>query len=883
MVTLPRLVIAAPASGHGKTTIATGLMAALSARGCAVSGHKVGPDYIDPGYHALATGRPGRNLDPHLVGEERLVPLLLHGARGADVAIVEGVMGLYDGQLGADGWASTAHVASVLDAPVVLVVDVSHASRSVAAVVQGMRSFDPRVRIAGVVLNKAGSVRHSDEVRRAIGELRPALPVLGVLHRDAGVEAPSRHLGLVPADEREESAAALARLSDQITTCIDLDAVVEIARSAPDLPGAPWDPVAELARVSHRPPVEPSSRRPAVTSCDVAPLATRTQDVAEDVLRSGGPGDRRAGRPVIAMAGGRAFTFRYAETEELLVAAGCDVVTFDPLTDDSLPPGTTGLHLGGGFPEVHAGDLAANAPLRQAIADAVVAGMPTVAECAGLLYLCQTLDDRPMTGVLAAHAAMTPRLTLGYRTVTAAYDNLLGRVGETVTGHEFHRTAVSPAAGAAPAWVLPGRGNDSEGSGEGFAEASVHASYVHVHWAGHPQLAARFAEAARHYAGRGDHARAGGHRAEAPAPRPPASPPASRQADPEERLRHHGDVEAVDGLVDLAVNVVDEAWPPWLERALLDGLTRSRRYPDATPARQAVAMQHGLDSEQVLVTAGAAEAFTLIARLRPWRHPLVVHPQFTEPDVALRNAGHRPSHVLCRADDGFAFDPREVPERADLVIIGNPTNPTGVLHPADHIRALLRPHRLVVVDEAFMDTVPGEPESLVSAGIPGLLVVRSLTKQWALPGIRAGHLTGDAATIAGLHALQTPWSVSAPAVTATIACCSPEARAETARRTERTGEHRALLEAGLDDLAIAHQPSRASFVLARTGVGVREALRAAGFAVRRGDTFPGLDESWVRIAVREPVTTRRLLAALRACDTSRATSQDAADTTAVVP
>ena len=214
MVTVPRLVVAAPASGHGKTTVATGLMAALRRAGHLVSGHKVGPDYIDPGYHALATGRPGRNLDPHLVGESLIGPLLAHGARGADIAVIEGVMGLYDGRIGTDGFASTAHIATLTRSPVVLVVDISHAARSVAAVVHGMMSFDSEVQIAGVILNKAGSTRHADEVARSLQPL--AVDVLGVLPRDAGVVAPSRHLGLVPAAERHTAVGALDRLATQI-------------------------------------------------------------------------------------------------------------------------------------------------------------------------------------------------------------------------------------------------------------------------------------------------------------------------------------------------------------------------------------------------------------------------------------------------------------------------------------------------------------------------------------------------------------------------------------------------------------------------------------------------------------------------------------------
>ncbi len=437
---LPRLVVAAPGSGHGKTTLATGIMAALRRRGLRVSGHKVGPDYIDPGYHALATGRPGRNLDPYLVGEARLVPLLLHGAAEppggaemADIAVIEGVMGLYDGQLGTSGFASTAHVARVVDAPVVLVVDVSHASRSIAAVVLGMQAFDPAQRIAGVILNKAGSPRHAREVVDAL----PAGSVLGVIPRDAGVSAPSRHLGLVPAAERPEAGAQLDRLATQVEAHVDLDELVRIACAATDLPGEPWSAAAAVQPVS--------------------------------------------GAPVIAVAGGRAFTFRYAETTEMLRAAGCRVVEFDPTCDASLPAGTSGLYLGGGFPETFVTELSANTVLRQEIRSAIEAGLPTVAECAGLLYLCRSLDGAPMVGAIDAEAAMTPRLTLGYREAVETSGDR-----SVVRGHEFHRTAVTPGAGSPAAYRMQGRD-------EGFAGPVLSASYLHVHWAGHPEAANRFA------------------------------------------------------------------------------------------------------------------------------------------------------------------------------------------------------------------------------------------------------------------------------------------------------------------------------------------------------------------------------------------------------
>lgn len=436
MVSVPRLVVAAPSSGAGKTTVATGLMAALAARGLQVSPHKVGPDYIDPGYHALATGRPGRNLDPVMVGEDRVAPLFAHASAGCDVAVVEGVMGLYDGR-GSSEHGSTAHVAHLLEAPVVLVVDASSQSRSVAALVHGFASYDEDVRLSGVVLNRVGSDRHEQVLREA---LQGISPVLGVLRRDDAAQTPSRHLGLVPAAERTpEAVATVRRLGELVAAGCDLDALLALARSAPTLPEPAWEP----------------------------------------------PAVERRDRPVVAVFGGAAFTFSYAETAELLTAAGADVVVVDPLRDIALPDRTRGLVVGGGFPEVYVEQLSANDLLRRDVAALVASGAPVSAECAGLLYLCEALDDLPMCGVLPARAEMTGRLTLGYRS---------GRgtgwfAGEQVVGHEFHRTCVEPRAGSRPAWQL-------DTGPEGFVSGGVHASYVHVHWAGVPDAARRFVDAA---------------------------------------------------------------------------------------------------------------------------------------------------------------------------------------------------------------------------------------------------------------------------------------------------------------------------------------------------------------------------------------------------
>ncbi|MCG0286582.1 cobyrinate a,c-diamide synthase [Streptomyces sp. PSAA01] len=472
MVSVPRLVIAAPASGSGKTTVTAGLMAAFAERGLDVSPHKVGPDYIDPGYHALAISsaassagrsraqgaRPGRNLDAYLCGPQRIAPLFLHGAAGCDLALVEGVMGLFDGAAGQGELASTAHVAKLLRAPVVLVVDASSQSRSVAALVHGFASWDPEVRVAGVILNKVGSDRHEAMLREALEGC--GVPVFGALRRTREVRAPSRHLGLVPvAERRAEAVHSAAALAARVREGCDLEGLLALARSAPPLAEPAWDPEGEMRR-----------------AVEAAPAA-------------GGRGDRAA-RPVVAVAGGAAFTFSYAEHTELLTAAGARVVPFDPLRDERLPEGTGGLVIGGGFPEVYAPELSANEPLRKAVAELAASGAPIAAECAGLLYLARSLDGEPMCGVLAAEARMSERLTLGYREAVAISDTALAAAGTRVRGHEFHRTTIVPGAGAEPAWGLV----HPERRTEGFAQGNVHASYLHVHWASVPGAAARFAD-----------------------------------------------------------------------------------------------------------------------------------------------------------------------------------------------------------------------------------------------------------------------------------------------------------------------------------------------------------------------------------------------------
>jgi cobyrinic acid a,c-diamide synthase len=456
--------VAAPASGHGKTTVATGLIAALRARGLVVSPHKVGPDYIDPGYHALAAGRPARNLDAWLTSPELIAPLFLHGAGNSDVAVVEGVMGLFDGVTGgADGladFASTAHVARLLDAPVLLVVDAAAQARSIAALVQGFVGFDPSVRIGGVVLNRVGSDRHEQILREALAAI--AVPVLGAIRREDRVATPSRHLGLVPVAERAtEAVEAVAAMGELIARTCDLEGILTMAASAPRMGALPWDPHLVLGPT---------------------------------------PRVRVGRRPRVAIAGGPAFTFSYAEHAELLAAAGADVVTVDPLRDESLPTGTTALVVGGGFPEVHAGALSENERLRKDVADLAASGGVVVGECAGLLYLARELDSVPMCGVLDVAATMSPRLTLGYRQAVAAGDSVLCPAGARVRGHEFHRSSCDPGAaapGAGPAWRFEAGAGGVQLEDEGHTAGNVHASYLHLHWAGRPRIARRIVEAAR--------------------------------------------------------------------------------------------------------------------------------------------------------------------------------------------------------------------------------------------------------------------------------------------------------------------------------------------------------------------------------------------------
>jgi cobyrinic acid a,c-diamide synthase len=429
-------VVAGTSSGVGKTTVATGLVAALRAAGHRPAAAKVGPDFIDPGYHALASGRPPRNLDPWLCGAGAMGPLAARAAAGSDILIIEGVMGLFDGA--SDGTASsTADVAELLEAPVVLVVDASAMSSSVAALVHGYATFRPGLRFGGVILNQVGSSGHEALLREA---LEPAgIPVLGALHRDEAMRWRDRHLGLVPvAESPAEVGAALERLAGLVTRQIDLAAVMTIAGSAPERAEGP------------------------VALPPLGPEVT------------------------VGVAGGRAFTFTYTDTLEALEAAGARIVAFDPLTDPALPGGIDGLLIGGGFPEVHAAALCANAPLLADVGRFVGGGGPTWAECGGLLLLSSDLDGHPLAGVLPARATMTDRLTLGYRTALNRAPTPVGPPGTVWRGHEFHYSALDPPGGALR---LSSRWGERD---EGWSSPDLLATYLHHHPGGDPGPVARF-------------------------------------------------------------------------------------------------------------------------------------------------------------------------------------------------------------------------------------------------------------------------------------------------------------------------------------------------------------------------------------------------------
>ncbi|WP_404785613.1 cobyrinate a,c-diamide synthase [Altericista sp. CCNU0014] len=441
------IVIAGERSGVGKTTVTLALLAALRQRGQSVQSFKVGPDYIDPMFHAYITGRPCRNLDPVLTSEAYVRDCFARHSQNAECVLIEGVMGLFDGASGRDDTASTAHVARLLDVPAILILNCSSTSRSVAAIAHGYRTFDPRVRVVGVVLNRVGSDRHLELLSQALEPLD--LPILGVLRRQAEIALPDRHLGLIPAVEQKNLDAVIERLADLGQTCFD------------------WEKLLPL-----------------LDSHALAPSPPQTK-MEEKRVR-------------LAIAQDRAFSFYYADNLDLFQSLGAELVPWSPLSDRALPEHIQGLYFGGGFPEVFAGQLADNKSARQAVRAAIQSGMPTYAECGGLMYLCDRIVDfeqnaYEMTGIFPTAAVMGKQLALGYRQATMLQDSCLARKGDRFWGHEFHRSTLDREPDR-PLIALQGYESGQQFAPEGWQKYRVHAAYTHLHFGAQPYLAQRFLE-----------------------------------------------------------------------------------------------------------------------------------------------------------------------------------------------------------------------------------------------------------------------------------------------------------------------------------------------------------------------------------------------------
>jgi len=456
MSKIPRIIIAGTHSGVGKTTIVTGLLAVLKGQGLIVQSYKVGPDYIDPGYHQLASGKVAHNLDTWLVPTDKLVPIFSKTAVGNDLVIVEGVMGLYDG--GRQGVSSTAAIAKLLKAPVVLVIDAKSMGESAAAIALGYKMYDPDVNVVGVIINRLGSASHQQMVTEALERIH--IPVLGCMYRNEGISMPERHLGLTPVAEHNAQ-DMIAELCEQISKQVNVGEIISIANNAPEL----YTTMENLSTIPKLPPV----------------------------VR-------------IGVAHDEAFSFYYPESLEVLKTMGADIIPFSPLNDTHLP-NVDGLLFGGGFPEMFVSQLAANVSMRQSIAKMCKAGMPVYAECGGFMYLTKKMMDfdgkeYEMVGVISASCSMQSKLqTVGYIEATALTDNVLCIAGDCMRGHEFHFSLMDNEDSAKPfPWafefkkvrtgaVYPG----------GYASGNILASYLHMHFAGHEQAAGRFINKCREF------------------------------------------------------------------------------------------------------------------------------------------------------------------------------------------------------------------------------------------------------------------------------------------------------------------------------------------------------------------------------------------------
>lgn len=448
-VTMPRLVVAGTASGIGKTSVMVGLTRALRERGLKVAVFKCGPDYLDPTYHVRAAG-DCHNLDGWMMGRDAVVGTFARACKGADIALIEGVMGLFDGASPTSEQGSTAEIAKWLDAPVMMVVDVSGMARTVAAIARGVAAFDPELRLAGIFCNRVGSRGHLDILRRALSDL----PVLGGLPNEPALTFPERHLGLRTADEQAVPDSILSELGRVTGEWCDLDAILTVARAAP--------PVS--CQLSAKADSAPSSR------CRIG--------VAFD----------------------EAFHFYYEYNLHLLKSLGAELVYFSPISDRRLPD-VNGLYIGGGYPEIHAEALSANRSMREQISAFAADGRTIYAECGGLMYLCdaiKTLDGQryPMAGVISAHAVMHERLqALGYVEVETQAASALGPAGLRFRGHQFRYSELQPLKDQIECAYRVVRRRDGQVVSEGYTVKNTLASYVHAHWASNPTIAERLVDA----------------------------------------------------------------------------------------------------------------------------------------------------------------------------------------------------------------------------------------------------------------------------------------------------------------------------------------------------------------------------------------------------
>ncbi|KHF40759.1 cobyrinate a,c-diamide synthase [Halalkalibacter okhensis] len=453
-----RVVIAGTGSGVGKTTVTIGLMSALKMRGLTVQGFKCGPDYIDPSYHTAVTNRASRNLDSWMLTKETVLDIFTHGSKGADLSILEGVMGFYDGKNPETNEGSTAEISMITKSPVILVVNCSSMARSAAAIVKGFQLFDDGPNIVGVIANQVGSEGHFHLVKKAI-EQECHIPVIGYLKRELDIEIPERHLGLIPSIERGELDSFFAKLGELITQTVDLDQLLELSKA---------EPISGHAQSS----LFKSSKRKIVK---------------------------------IAVAKDAAFNFYYRENLEMMEAKGIEIVYFSPLADEGLPDEVDGLYIGGGFPEEFASELAQNIKPKQTIKAAIENGLPTLAECGGFMYLTKSLETtektkHEMVGIIPGKVQMHSRLAaLGYREINGLNDNYLLE-DNRAKGHEFHYSSFSSADSQ---WQYAYETKGMRGTNkEGYLAENLVAGYTHFHFASCPTMIDHWIEKCLEYKAR---------------------------------------------------------------------------------------------------------------------------------------------------------------------------------------------------------------------------------------------------------------------------------------------------------------------------------------------------------------------------------------------